>query len=106
MRMTQREVIEVARGIATGELLIADLSMHEWQSSLALIISALPEKEARLKRIGLILVPVTPHQTGHWINGIAPGCTVEARLVHVNDVDRVGRALAPMFEALYPEGPT
>jgi hypothetical protein len=104
--MTQAEVTEVARGIVTGDLLIADLSMPEWQTSLALIVSALPEQEARWKRIGLILVPVRPHMNGRWINGIAPGCTFECRLVHVNDVQRVGEAMAPMWGALYPEGPT
>jgi hypothetical protein len=102
MRMTQREVTEVARGIVTNELLIADLSKPEWQTSLALITSGLSVSEMHQKRIGLILVPVRPHERFHWINGIAPGCTFECRMVHVNDVDRIGRAMVPMVEALYP----
>lgn len=101
MRMTHAQIVETARGIVTGELLVADLSRREWQASLALLLGGISQREAQ--RIGLVLVPMGPHHHLYWINNIAPGCTFEARLVHRNDVARLDAEVSRMQAALYPE---
>jgi hypothetical protein len=94
-------VIECARGIVTNELMIADLSDSSWQMSLALMI----EKLAEIPNLGLVLVPLLPHAHLHWINGTAPGMTMQCQLVAVEDIDALRSETERMFAALHPNEP-
>jgi hypothetical protein len=101
MRRTNAEIIDTARRIVTGDLMVADLSDRDWQMSLALILSGLTRREA--ERIGLILVPFHKHAGSRWLNGRVPGCTFSVELVHVNDMVRLDAEVKRMFKALHPE---
>jgi hypothetical protein len=105
MRLTNTQVIETARRIVTGDLMVADLSNRSWQTSLALILTGLKDTDIRQGWIGLIVVPKGPHLSGFWLNGTAPGCTFEASLIHINDLPRLDVEIARMQAALYPETP-
>lgn len=96
-RMTETQIMETARSIVTNELLVADLSRHEWQGSLALIFSMV---EDRGGTIGLVLVPMAPHRNTFWVNNVAPACTFECRCVHVNDLPRLQAAVWAMEAVL------
>lgn len=100
-RMTRAELTDTARGIVTNDLLVADMSRHEWQMSLALLLSGLEERD--FQRIGLILVPMGPHHHLYWINNTAPGCSFSCRFVHINDLSRLAGEVARMDAALHPE---
>jgi len=99
--MTEAKLIETAREIVTGDLMIADLSNPDWQHSLALIFSGADED--REHTIGLVIVPLGPHMKGYWLNGTAPAVTWECRFVHVNDINRLGALIAAMNAALHPD---
>jgi hypothetical protein len=93
---------ELARKIVTHQMLVADLSRVEWQTSLALIIGGIPEES--VKQVGLILVPMDKHMGGYWINGTAPGCTVAATLIHRDDVAGLDALVTKMDLALEATG--
>jgi hypothetical protein len=92
-------VQETARRIATHELMIADLSNHAWQISLALMISKIAEYD----NAGLILVPKGPHIGLHWINNTAPGCTLSCQLVAEQDLEALQLELDKIHAVLYPQ---
>jgi hypothetical protein len=102
MRLTNAEITEKARGIVTGDLLIADLSDMNWQISLALFMEHLREIN-KGDWIGTILVPVGPHIGTRWLNGRVPGCTFKCELIHINDTARLAAECDRMSAALYPE---
>ena len=100
VRMTGAELIATARGIVTGELMVADLRDRDWHTSLALLLSGV---EDRGGTIGLVLVPRGPHLRGYWLNGQVPAVSFEAKCVHVNDVRALSDLVDTMNSALYPE---
>jgi len=98
--LTPNEITDLARGIVTGNYLIADLEDQSWQSSLVLIADAFTE----LTNIGAVLVPVAPHLGGLWINGTTPGVTLEARPVAAESTEALNAEIARMNAALHPNG--
>jgi len=102
VRLTPGEVISTARGMVTGELLIADMERHEWQTSMALILSG--ADPSTFEDVGLVVVPLGPHLAIHWINGTAPGCTFQCRMIHRDDVALLQDECERMLRALYPDG--
>lgn len=98
-RATPAEITEYARGIVTGQLMVADLSDSSWQASLMLLLGHLAE----IPNVGLILVPLGPHQHGYWINGVAPGVTLSAKLVAQEDLDALQAEVSRMSKALFPD---
>ena len=103
MRLDQADeamLIEWARGVVTGQLLVADLNRHEWQTSLALMMEAL----AKIENLGIVLVPLAEHASLHWINGIAPGCTFTCQIVAHEDLIPLQARIDTMQAVLYPEG--
>jgi hypothetical protein len=98
-RMTPDKLIETARRIVTGDLMVADLEDRDWQMSLCLLIGGM---ENRPPNLGLILVPQGPHLSGRWLNGRVPGVTMEAEFVAVEDTEALGAEYKRMWEALHP----
>jgi len=94
-------VVATARGIVTNELMIADLTDQAWQISLALMI----DKLAEVPNLGLVLVPLLPHANLHWINGTAPGMTMQCQLVAKEDLDALHTECERMYAALHPNEP-
>jgi len=93
------EYVQVtARGIATHELMVADLTNSAWQISLALMMTRLGE----ISNLGLILVPRAQHVGLHWINNTAPGCTLSCQLVAEEDLPALQIELDKINVALYP----
>ena len=97
----QERIVEWARGIVTGELLVADLSNTAWQISLALMIPEL----AKMPNLGAILVPKGPHLAMHWVNNTAPGVTVTCTPIAREDLEALDAEIARMNAALYPQDP-
>ena len=108
--MSEREVLphgdeeyitDTARRIVTNELLIADMTNHAWQISLALMMPRIAEYE----NVGLILVPKAPHVGLHWINNTAPGCVLSCQMVAEEDIPALQAELDRMNVVLYPQHP-
>lgn len=97
-RATSQRLTELARGLARGEYLIAD-DRREWLASLLFMAEPL----AACSNLGIVLVPVAPHLGGHWVNGIAPGVTVQCVPVAREDVDELVRRWSAMHAALHPD---
>ena len=89
---------ELARKVVTHEMLVADITRDEWQISLGLLFAGLSAET--LGDIGLVLVPMKEHMGGPWINGVAPGCTTKATLIHNDDVFDFGEVVGRMDAAL------
>jgi hypothetical protein len=98
-RVSDARLTELARGIVVREYVIAD-DRREWLTSLALVGGVL----ARHHNLGAVLVPVGPHLGGYWINGIAPGVTLQCTAVAKGDLPALQRKVDAMRAALYPEG--
>jgi hypothetical protein len=104
---TQRELaygdhehlVTIARGLVTNELMIADLSRHEWQTSLAMMLPSLAE----YTNLGLILVPFAAHASMPWINNIAPGMVMQCQGVAREDIEALTAECERMYAALHPE---
>lgn len=99
-RMTEEAIVETARRMVTGDLMVADPNDRDWQMSLWLLIAAM---ENRPPNLGLILVPLGPHMSGRWLNGRVPGVTFEATFVAEEDVTALGEEYERMWKALHPE---
>ena len=99
--LTSEEITEYARGIMTNQMLVADLDDPAWRSSLALLISGLDAESVR--DVGMVLVPLEPHQNSSWFNGVAPGCTFSAVLVHNDSIPAIRDEYIRMAAALYPQ---
>jgi hypothetical protein len=95
-------ITEVARGIVTNELMVADLSNPAWQISLGLMMTSL----AGYSNLGLVLVPKSEHINMGWINNTAPGCTVKCQCVATEDIEAVQAECDRMHAALHPTPPT
>lgn len=99
-RMTEEQIVETARRIVTGDLMIADPEDRDWQMSLWLLINTWKDRPVNL---GLILVPLGPHMSGRWLNGRVPGVTMEASLVAQEDMEALDAEYRRMWTALHPE---
>lgn len=97
--LTAAEITELARGIVTGQQLVADLNDPSWQHSLVLLADEL----AKHDNLGGILVPRAPHAGGLWLNGTAPGVTLEARPIAKESLGALNAEIARMRAALYPQ---
>lgn len=93
-------VTELARGLATGAWMFADLDDEEWVDSLTLILSGLKEVP---ENVACVLVPLAPHQRMMWLNGRVPAVTVEALFVPTENFDSLVEQHAAMWAALHPE---
>ena len=92
------QIVEWARGIVTGELMVADLENQAWQASLALLMTTL----VQIPNVGLIVVPKGPHLSMPWINNTAPGCTVQCQMIAREDIEAVNQECERMYQALHP----
>lgn len=97
--LTPAEITAKARGIVTHELMVADLSQHEWEISLGLMMDGL----ADYSNVGVILVPVGKHIGMHWINNIAPGCTIACEVIPEESLEALQAEMERMSAVLYPE---
>jgi predicted phosphoribosyltransferase len=100
--LTDQEVIDYARGIVTGEYMIADPQDRNWSMSLALIFAGMksfPPNGA------IILVPVAPHMAGRWLNGSVPGVTLKAVFLPSESVGALKVKYDEMWAALHPGEP-
>jgi hypothetical protein len=103
--LTEADLTEVARGIVTGQLMMAHLYDPDWQVSLSLLLAAWGEEPVP-PNIGLILVPLNVHARGMWLNGRVPAVTLECRLVATESVESLMAVVRRMNEVLYPESPS
>jgi hypothetical protein len=92
-------IVGWARGVVTGELMVADLSRHEWQTSMALMVEALAE----ISNLGVVLVPKGPHLSMPWINNTSPGCVFTCTPVAMEDLPALQAEVDRMNAALYPD---
>lgn len=97
-RADDARLTELARGIVRKDYLIVD-NDPSWRTSLALIAGGF----GQARNLGMILVPVAPHLGGYWINGVAPGVTLECVLVAKGDMPALKRKVDAMNAALFPE---
>jgi len=97
--LTEEELTTYARGIATGQMLVADLRSPSWQVSLALM---LPEI-AKEPNVGLILVPMEGHHHMPWINNTAPGITLKCVMIPRESVEALDDLAQEMLQALNPQ---
>lgn len=93
---TPEQIRAFARGLITGELLLADLEQEEWKISLMLIVGTMRPYE----NVGLIFVPMGPHHHLPWLNGIAPGFTTSIRLLPVENMAEFARVYEEMYAAV------
>jgi hypothetical protein len=98
-RATEERLTEFARGIVTGDYMLAQGDDPDWQASLSLIASAITEHD----NVGAVLVPVAPHMGGPWLNGRVPAMTMSLDLVAVEDVPALQEKVDTMWTALHPE---
>lgn len=92
--------MRLARGIVTGDILVADGS-QEWVSSLLLMAAG--GAFDRVPNLGLVLVPVGPHLGSYWINGRVPAVTHRCEMVAKGQIDELQAIVDEMNAALHPE---
>lgn len=100
--LDRETIVELARGIATGQMMIANPEEPDWASSLALLFGAyltggIPPN------VGLIVVPKGPHLGSYWLNGHVPAVTLQAYLVPSESFPELEEAYAEMVQVLYPD---
>lgn len=95
---TNDEIVAAARGIATGQLLIADFSDPDWQIAMALMASALAE----IPNLGVVLVPLDAHSGCRWLNGRVPMPVVACEVIPREDIERLQAEYDRMVAVLYP----
>ena len=100
--MTDDEIVKYARGVITGEYLLADATDRDWSMSLALLLSGW--KDIPPNASVTFLVPMRDHQNMHWLNGRVPGCTVSAICVPMENVEALIAKCDEFWKFLNPDG--
>jgi hypothetical protein len=98
---TEAEIIEKARGVITGAYLMADIRDHDWQHSLALLVSGWEDPPENVST--LFLVPLAPHANGRWLNGRVPGVTTSAECVPIESVQPLLDQIQTFWHAINPD---
>lgn len=100
---TPAELVDYARDVITGKYLMADVRDHDWEMSLALLLSNMKNQPPNAST--LFLVPYAAHIGFKWLNGSVPGCTFSAVMVPVESVEALFDQIQTFWRALHPEVP-
>jgi len=99
---TADEIVTYARGVITQEYMLADVANdRDWQHSLALLLcgwTSMPPNASCL-----FLVPMAPHNRGHWLNGRVPALTFQATNVPMESAEALIAKCDEFYTLLHPE---
>jgi hypothetical protein len=100
--MSDDEIVKYARGVITGQYMLADATDRDWSMSMMLMLSMW--KPIPSNASVTFLVPMAEHQNGRWLNGRVPGVTMSAVCVPMESVEALIAKCDEFWKFLNPDG--